>query len=137
MMQLYSILLIDDDPVTNFLHKTLLEQVVFVNKITICTNGEKALLYLEQAFAENSFPDLIFVDLNMPVLDGIGFLQAYIKEHLHLQNPTAIAVLTSSVNPKDISRVNDLGIAEYITKPLCVDHVYALLNIPINDKNHQ
>lgn len=128
MNQLNCILLIDDDMVTNYLHKSLLEELGVAHQIAIYTNGAKALSYLKQACNESSQPELIFLDLNMPVMDGFLFLENFKNENLHTQCKTKIAVLSSSVNPRDLTRIKEIGIAHYYQKPLTAEYVYALAN---------
>ncbi|MGJ8738121.1 response regulator, partial [Zobellia laminariae] len=65
------ILIIEDDEVTNFISKTKLNSLGFQN-ISVVTNGQLGINYLK----ENDCPDLILLDINMPILDGWEFLEA-------------------------------------------------------------
>lgn len=123
MKQLDSILLIDDDAVTNFLHKSLLNELKVAKKIHICENGQKALDFLKDCAQTKAWPSLIFVDINMPVMNGIEFLQEYKARNYHQLSPSVVKVLTTSVNPKDIARITQLGIAPYLVKPLIKEHI--------------
>ena len=119
MKKLNSILLIDDDKVTIYLQKTLVESLDICRQIFVRNNGQEALHFLaDRHSAGESFPDVILVDLNVPVLDGFDFLEAYKGLGYHLQYPALVYVLTTSRNPRDVERVEQLGIAPYLTKPL-------------------
>ena len=71
-----SVLLVEDDRITNFLNERLLRKLNITESIKVATNGEEALQYLEKTEASGKpLPDLIFLDINMPVMDGLEFLQ--------------------------------------------------------------
>ena len=125
MKKLNSILLIDDDKITIYLQKTLVESMDICQHVFVCKNGLEALYFLAARYeAGESFPDLILVDLNLPVLDGFDFLEAYKQSGYHLQYTTLVYVLTTSRNPRDVERVEQLGIAPYLTKPLVEDNLW-------------
>ena len=71
------ILLVDDDETSNFLNELLIKGMDIVEEVSIASNGQEALNYLENE--SGSFPQLIFLDLNMPVMDGFEFLEAFEK----------------------------------------------------------
>jgi len=127
MRKLNAILLIDDDAVTNYLNQILLEELQVAKEIAICTNGEKALKYLLTVCKSNQSPELILLDLNMPVLDGFGFLEKYKQAHLNEVCKSTIAVLSSSSNPRDQEKVKQTGLAQYLIKPLSAEQLKALL----------
>jgi CheY-like chemotaxis protein len=125
MKKLNSILLIDDDKITVYLQKTLVESLDVCQHVFVSKNGKDALDFLSTLQASGaSFPDLILVDLNLPVLDGFDFLEAYKGLGYHLQHPTLLYVLTTSHSPRDVERVAQIGIAPYLTKPLVEDNVW-------------
>ena len=123
MKQLDSILLIDDDAVTNFLHKRFLTELKVASKIYICENGQKALDFLQDCAHRQTWPDLIFVDINMPVMNGIEFLEEYKARNYHELFPSVVKVLTTSVNSKDIKKIAQLGIAPCLEKPMIKEHI--------------
>jgi len=125
MKKLNSILLIDDDKITIYLQKTLVESMDICQHVFVCNNGLEALHFLaKRHHAGESFPDLILVDLNLPVLDGFGFLEAYTQNGYHLRYASLVYVLTTSRNPRDVERVEQLGISPYLTKPLVEDNLW-------------
>jgi CheY-like chemotaxis protein len=130
MPTLTSVLLVDDDPITNFLNKLLLTRMEVSERILIAENGEQALNTLTQicaAPASPECPQLILLDMNMPVLNGLGFLEAYVQLPLAQQRASVIVVLTTSLNPVDIARTQQLPITGFLTKPLTQEKVTTLL----------
>lgn len=128
MIAPFCILLIDDDKVTNYLNKLLLEAMHPQAQITICENGQKGLEYLEKSHSNPLLPHLIFVDIKMPVMDGFGFLEEYIERNYHQHFSSKLTVLSSSESKKDIEKIERFGIASYKPKPLTEDYVQELLN---------
>jgi CheY-like chemotaxis protein len=113
------ILLVDDDETTNFIHQSLLEDLGVRDKILVSNNGREALDAIQQEQAKDTHnPMLILLDLNMPVMNGFEFLEAYQQSEEALKQSVAIVILTTSLNPRDIHRVKDMGVADYLNKPL-------------------
>ena len=112
------ILLIDDDLVTTYLHKSLIKDLNKGFEVVNCENGKAALTFLEKALAVNAVPYAIFIDLNMPVMDGFKFLEYYQHNNYPILYPSLITVLTTSSHPKDIEKLNSIGFVNYLPKPL-------------------
>ena len=129
MPALTSVLLVDDDPTTNYLNKLLLTQMEVAKQVLVAENGEQALRTLVQSCtAENkTCPRLILLDMNMPVLNGLAFLEAYAQLPLAHQQAIVIVMLTTSLHPIDLARAQQLPIAGFLNKPLTKDKVQALL----------
>lgn len=109
-------MLIDDDSDTNFYNKIVLEREDASNEIIVFQNGKEALNFIKE---ENTKIDLIFLDINMPVMSGWQFLEHY--EILEKEKQTAIIVimLTSSANFDDKKRAESFrSVKKYINKPL-------------------
>jgi CheY-like chemotaxis protein len=126
MLPLPSVLLVDDDPTTNFLNKLLLTRMGVAQQVLVAENGEQALRMLDQScqVAESSAcPRLILLDMNMPVLNGLGFLEAYAQMPLTHQQPIVVVMLTTSLHPADLARAGQLPIAGFLTKPLTQEKV--------------
>lgn len=116
MKKLERIMLIDDDSDTNFYNKIVLEREDASNEIIVFQNGKEALNFIKE---ENTKIDLIFLDINMPVMSGWQFLEHY--EILEKEKQTAIIVimLTSSANFDDKKRAESFrSVKKYINKPL-------------------
>jgi CheY-like chemotaxis protein len=130
MVPLASVLLVDDDSTTNFLNKLLLTRMGVVEQVIVAENGEQALRTLVQTCSLSvnaTCPQLILLDMNMPVLNGLAFLEAYAQLPLAHQQAIVIVMLTSSLHPVDLVRVQELPIAGFLTKPLTQEKVHALL----------
>ena len=108
------ILLIDDDPIVNFIHSRILQDHYPETEVLIFNNGLTGFEYIKQN--PNRFY-ILFLDLNMPIMDGWGFLEAISAETIPLK--LQIHILTSSIDPQDRIRAqqNKL-VASYLCKPL-------------------
>ena len=118
--KLKCILLVDDDAATNYLHKRVVKDEGVAEEIVTADNGEVALKFLQQLAAENQPPpELIFLDINMPVVNAWEFLEVY--QHLPeaQKSKTVIVMLTTSLNPEDQTRAGEFAeIASFKFKPL-------------------
>ncbi len=122
------ILIVDDDAICNFLMAKLLEKTGEKNEIHSALNGEEALQAINQSWQTlHRLPDLIFLDLNMPLMDGFGFLEVYNTLNFDGKK-SLIVVVTSSSDEKDMERARQLGISHYLTKPLSVHQVQEILS---------
>lgn len=130
MRRVRKILLIDDDEITCYLEKSLLEDLEVAEEVVCINGGYEALDYLQECKERQVYPDLIFLDINMPGMDGFEFLkrlealESYEVQKLH------IVMLTSSVNIRDVQRAASFGdlLKGYITKPLQVGAVKKVLD---------
>lgn len=130
MPALTSVLLIDDDHTTNFLNKSLLARMGVAQHVLLAENGEQGLRTLSQECSgpnSTACPQLIFLDMNMPVLNGLGFLEAYVQLPLAHLPPIVIIVLTTSLHPLDQVQAQQLPIAGFLDKPLTKEKVTAVL----------
>jgi CheY-like chemotaxis protein len=115
-IQLDCVLLIDDDEPTNFLNKMTLEQAGCTRQIRIAQSGQEALDYLQHAGAR---PDLIFLDINMPAMDGWEFLEKYRSLPSVRKADIILIMLTTSLNPDDEKRTRAIPeVAGFENKPL-------------------
>jgi CheY-like chemotaxis protein len=126
MDKINCILLVDDDPTTNFLNTELIEDLDICNQIHVVHNGQEALdfINLEGSFKKSSrntyaMPDIIFLDINMPLMDGFEFLSEFNKSSLAKRGSIVIILLTTSdaINDKLKSEL-DTSIYQFIEKPL-------------------
>ncbi|MFD1871060.1 response regulator [Hymenobacter bucti] len=116
MQKLSSILLVDDDPTTNFLHEQLLLSLGVTDQCLVAENGADALALLaENAPDDAPCPALVLLDVHMPVMDGIEFLEAYMQPP---SPPPVVIVLTTSVHARDQARMAKLPVADWVSKPL-------------------
>ncbi|HEX8546751.1 MAG TPA: response regulator, partial [Cytophagaceae bacterium] len=102
------IILIDDNPIDNFLAKRVLENSGFEGSILVKDSGKQALDHLKLQFTEpKNWPNLIFLDINMPVMDGYAFLYEFRKIPSQIREKTKIVILSSSDNMEDLSKLID------------------------------
>lgn len=113
----FTILLIDDDDATNFINKMMLEESECVEHIDVLKNGQLAIDYLLND--SNPTPDIVFLDINMPVMDGWEFIEEYKTLDEAKKAKILMFMLTTSLNPNDISRAEKIvDINGFVRKPL-------------------
>lgn len=132
--QLNCILLIDDDEPTNFLNKLTVEQAGCARHVQIVQSGQEALHYLTGTGPFNDkggsilHPDLIFLDINMPAMDGWEFLDKYKLLPVEQKAKIIMIMLTTSLNPDDEARTLAIPeIAGFENKPLLRDRLENIL----------
>lgn len=122
MKQLSMVFLVEDDMITTFLIKTLMEKFSFADEIHGFHNGEDALNALLSGTVD---PDLLFLDLNMPIMDGWEFLSAINKHPKYAKLP--IYILTSSIDPTDKARSAEFqNVKGYLVKPLSLKDLQSI-----------
>lgn len=107
------ILLIEDDQVDVITTRRALKEIQVNNPLVVCEHGEQALDHLREA---TDLPCIALLDLNMPVMNGIEFLQS-VKGDARLRR-MPVVVLTTSEEQEDKLRSFDLGAAGYMAKPV-------------------
>lgn len=130
MPQLTSILLVDDDSTTNFLNQSLIKRLGIAQHLRTAENGAEALQALRETCVplSASCPSLILLDMKMPVMNGIEFLEAYSQLPPAQRQSIVIVMLTTSLLPQDLERVRQLPIAGVLSKPLTKEKLQALVD---------
>lgn len=116
--------IIDDDPTFNFITKLLLNRISFAREIIDYTDANLALnnLRILASFGEEPLPDLIFLDLNMPGMDGWEFLNEYQTLRSMFMDDCKLYILTSSIDPSDKSKSEQYEcVSDFISKPLAFE----------------
>lgn len=120
MKLINTIFIVDDDPIHQQIAKIMIERQAISSNIRVFSDAQDVLDYIrENAGNIDALPDLILLDLNMPVMDGWEFLEEYAAFCDQLPKPIRIFVLTSSIDEKDRERVSAYSfVTGYLTKPL-------------------
>jgi CheY-like chemotaxis protein len=114
-----NVLLVDDDEIFNLLNTKSIQRVGIPAHIHTATNGKQAIDLINEYFQGTSIlPDIILLDLNMPIMDGFSFIEAFRSIPLPMVKLVKIVIVTSSDNPEDIVRARELGIDKFMTKPV-------------------
>jgi CheY-like chemotaxis protein len=126
------VLLVDDNDTDNFISKRIIEITKFARRVEVKSSGKGALDYLKQHQNETeNIPNLIFLDINMPIVDGFVFLYEFEKFNELVRSKCKVIILSSSDNKRDIDKiVNNNHVIKFITKPLTE---IALDEIRLND----
>jgi CheY-like chemotaxis protein len=127
MTKISHILLIDDDKTTNFLNQLLLENLGVTDQVLVAENGQEALTLLESRSEIGQGPALILLDINMPVMNGFEFLEAYQQLTSAHEHTVVIVMLTTSLGARDMSRLEQLPVQGFLHKPLRPEMVHTLL----------
>lgn len=129
MKKIKEILLVDDSKGTNSLNKMLLSHFEVAEKITSVLSGELALDYLKTSVeSRRTIPDLIFLDFNMPVMDGLQFLEAYDNLEEDIKPNKIIVLLSSFMRANDIERVKGFStVLDWEMKPLTEEKIFRII----------
>lgn len=115
------VLCVDDDAITLMLCKTTIRKAGFSEEIITAFNGQEALEYYEELAqkSQTEYPQIIFLDLNMPVIGGWDFLDEFMESYYEKFNSTKVVILSSSVDPRDKERANNYPIViDFFSKPI-------------------
>lgn len=115
--------IIDDNELCKLLTANTLELNKFCSAIRSFTNGQEALTELGASVESGTFPDLIFLDINMPVLDGWGFLEAFSQYPEELKKSCTLYILSSSIDEEDVKKAKiNKDVRDFFSKPLTNVH---------------
>lgn len=130
MNEIDTLYIIDDDDTHQFIVQRAISSINVVNSIKIFSNGKLAIDFLDGALkSKEAIPDVILLDLNMPVMDGWEFLEHYFLLKPRIEKKIYIYVVSSSVNPSDMERAERISaVTDYIVKPLSREKLIKLLS---------
>ena len=134
MEKLTCALLVDDDQTNNYLNKLLLSRLQITDNLLVALNGQEALTLVETHCqdASPSCPALILLDVKMPVMNGFEFLEAYEQLPLPQKHAIIIVMLTTSLHPQDMERVQNLHVNGFLSKPLTKEKIEGILQTYFN-----
>jgi|JI8StandDraft_2_1071088.scaffolds.fasta_scaffold10970_4 CheY-like chemotaxis protein len=115
-----TILLIDDDAISNFLSKSMIEKSGIFDKVYVYSSATAALEFLSSCIDKDvEFPEIILLDVMMPVMDGFTFLEEFIHLESSKTSHVKVCMLTSSLDPKDRQQADAYPqVVEFISKPI-------------------
>lgn len=120
MARFSNVLLVEDDPITIMVCDRIIKMSDFATHVKSCENGKTAIDYLNQLVGtSNQFPEIIFLDINMPVMNGWDFLEEFenIKDSIGII--PRIFILSSTVDPEDYKKAKSFSaVDDFISKPL-------------------
>jgi len=132
MQNLKNIFLIDDDEASNFLSKRVIAEMKISDKTQTFLNGQDALEFMLKSCKndyENNYncPELILLDINMPVMDGFQFLHELENNDMLPKEKMKIFILTSSEKSSDLEKAKHFNIDGYISKPITKKKLESIL----------
>jgi len=122
------VLLVDDNEIDNFINERMILSTKFAGEVIVKNSSDSAMNYLkENSKEESDLPDVIFLDLNMPIKDGFAFLDEYDGVDSLIKNNCKVIVLSSSISPDDINKAStNPYVFKYINKPLSEKYLDAI-----------
>ncbi|WP_291119717.1 response regulator [Flavobacterium sp. UBA6135] len=124
---LETVLCVDDDPITLMLCKKVIVKANFGKEIIFAQNGQEALDLFEKLKEDNlkgttQVPQLVFLDLNMPVMNGWDFIEKFSLDSNSAFKNTKIIILSSTIDPADFNRAKQYNIvSHFLSKPITVE----------------
>jgi CheY-like chemotaxis protein len=117
--------IIDDDTIYHFILTSIINKNKLAESILSFLDGEKAIQYLtENKMNNEKIPDVLFLDVNMPIMDGWMFIEEYARIKTDITKKNLVFMLSSSANPIDIERADKISeISNYIIKPINLEEV--------------
>lgn len=131
------ILLVDDDEITNLIHRRIIEKSGLEVAVKVVQDAQSALDYLIDINDPDYIkPGIIFLDINMPGMSGWEFLEKYNQLPEHCKVRAVIVMLTTSVDPDDIRRAETTrGVHSYLNKTLTAEKLDGVINAHFNSSN--
>jgi CheY-like chemotaxis protein len=127
------IMLVDDNYDDNFFHERVIKKSNLPCTVITKSTGAEALEYLRAKETHEAHPDLIFLDINMPKMNGWEFLEAYHQLNKELKSEAIVIMLTTSDNIDDVQRAQAIA-SEYYTKPLTKEKFLSIVKKYLDPK---
>ncbi len=124
------VMLIDDNEIDNLINAHVISKHNIAKNIIVQNSAKNALIYLSKININNTnviIPDVIMLDINMPLMNGFDFLMEFEKFDEMFIRKIKVIMLTSSVDPYDIRKSKEFkSVHFFISKPLSIEHLYTI-----------
>lgn len=129
MKKINTFCIIDDDDIYQFTTSLLLRKTDLVNKIIVFSNGLKAINFLKDEIGNiENIPDILFLDINMPVMDGWEFLEEYLLIKPMMPKTVVIYMVSSSVDERDVLKAKSMSeLSGYLVKPISSENIMEVI----------
>jgi len=120
---------VDDDVIYQYTTMKIIEILKISKKQQVFSDGEKALEFIQRHINdENELPDILLLDINMPIMDGFQFMEEYVKFWTQIKKKINIYIVSSSVDPLDIEKSKKMiGVSGYVTKPVKLNDIKQII----------
>jgi CheY-like chemotaxis protein len=134
MKKVDTVCIVDDDDIYQFTTTILLRKTELVNKIVVFSNGLKAIDFLKKEMGnKENIPDILLLDVNMPVMDGWEFLEEYLLIRSKLPKSVVIYMVSSSVDERDVLRAKSISaLSGYLVKPISSENLMDIISAVLN-----
>ena len=129
MKKIGTFCIVDDDDIYQFTTSLLLKKTDLVNKIIVFSNGLKAINFLKDEMGtKENIPDVLFLDINMPVMDGWEFLEEYLLIKPMMPKTVVIYMVSSSVDERDVLKAKSISaLSGYLVKPISSQNIMEVI----------
>jgi len=131
-LKYYAVMLIDDNEIDNLINQKMIEASGIAEHIYTHTGARSAIEFLKnmeklRESGQNVLPDLIFLDIDMPLMDGFQFLDEFENLESETKTKCGVVMLTSSISPSDVNKSKNYEyVKKYINKPLTQENLEKL-----------